>query len=81
MILIEVEQRHQGSMLNLFKHLRKLLTEKEKVDLVMINISPYLADRVALVEIYDTHHLVLVYKKFEDVINRSKKQQPKTYHL
>lgn len=82
MVLKEVEQRHQGreepfilylsSLLNLFKHLREPLTERKKVDLVMRNMSPYLADRVALVDIQDTHHLAILCKKVEDVRNRSK---------
>lgn len=82
MILKEVEQRHQGkeepfilylsNMLNLFKHLREQITEQKKVDLVMRNMSPYLADRIALIEIEDIQHLAFLCKKIEDVRNRSK---------
>lgn len=81
-ILKEIEQRRQGkeetfvlylsSLLNMFKYLQEPLTERKKVSLVMRNMSPFLADRLALVEIRDTYHLATLCKKIEDVRNRSR---------
>lgn len=80
-ILKEIEQRRQGvnepfilylaNLLTLFRHLQDPLTERKKVALVMRNMSPYLADRIALVDVQDTHHLASLCKKIEDVRKRS----------
>lgn len=81
-ILKEIEQRRQGkdetfvlylsSLLNMFKYLQEPLTERKKVSLVMRNMSPFLADRLSLVDIQDTYHLAVLCKKIEDVRNRSR---------
>lgn len=82
LLLKEIETRHQGKdepfvlylsgMLNLFHHLKEPLSERKKVDMVMRNMNPFLADRVALLDIRDIHHLALLCKKIEDVRTRSK---------
>lgn len=81
-LLKEIELRVQGKdetfvlylsgMLNLFHHLKEPLTERKKLDMVMRNMNPFLADRVALLDIRDTQHLAILCKKIEDVRTRSK---------
>lgn len=92
-LLKEIELRVQGKeepfvlylsgMLNLFHHLKEPLTEKKKLDMVMRNMNPFLADRVALLDVYDTQHLALLCKKIEDVRTRSRsfRQHPVDSYL
>lgn len=82
LLLKEIEQRRQGkdepfilylsTLLNIFKHLKTPLGEKQRLDLVIRNMQPYLADRLALTEIYDTHHLSMLCKKIEDARDKYK---------
>lgn len=81
-LLKEIESRVQGKeesfilylsgMLNLFHHLKEPLSERKKLDMVMRNMNPFLADRVALLEIDNTQQLAMLCKKIEDVRTRSK---------
>lgn len=82
MLMKEIELRQQGSnepfmlylsaMINLFNQLKENLSEEKKISLIMRNMSPFLADRMALVTIVDLPHLAYVCKKIEDVKNRAK---------
>lgn len=82
MLMKEVELRQQGNnepfmlylsaMINLFNQLKEDLSEEKKISLIMRNMSPYLADRMALVKIVDLPHLAYVCKKIEDVKSRAR---------
>lgn len=82
LLLKEIEQRRQGkdepfilylsTLLNYFKLLKTPLSERQKLDLVTRNMQPYLADRLALTELYDTHHLSMLCKKIEDARDKYK---------
>lgn len=80
LLLKEIEQRRQGkdepfilylsTLLNNFKLLKTPLSERQK--LVTRNMQPYLADRLALTEVFDTHHLSMLCKKIEDARDKYK---------
>lgn len=81
-ILKEIENRCQGrdepfilylsSMINLFNNLEEPFSEAKKVKVVMRNMSSYLADRLALLDIANTTQLSQYCKKIEDAKHKPK---------
>lgn len=85
-IMKEIEQRLQlkdepfifylSSLLNMFDQLRIPLSERNKVDLVLRNISPHLAEKLAVFEVNNLQDLSAICKQIEDVQNKIKTRRP-----
>lgn len=85
-IMKEIEQRLQlkdepfifylASLLNMFDQLEIPLSEINKVDLVLRNISPHLAEKLAVFDIDNLQELSAVCKQIEDVQNKIKSRRP-----
>lgn len=76
-LMREVESKFQGvnepfvlyisDMINLFDHMQVPIDEDRKLNIITRNMQPYLRQSLALVEIRDVNHLIVLCRKLESV--------------
>lgn len=84
-ILKDIEQRHQqkdepfivylSAMMNMFDQLQFPLAEGTKVSFVLRNMSSFLAEKIALIDVTSLQQLSRMCKRIEDVKNRDKNRK------
>lgn len=76
-LMREVENKFQGmnepfvlyisDMINLFDHMQVPISDDRKLKIITRNMLPYLRESLALVEIRDVNHLIVLCRKLESV--------------
>lgn len=76
-LMREVESKFQGpsepfvlyisDMINLFDHMQVPLSDDRKLKIITRNMLPYLRESLALIEIRDVNHLIILCRRLESV--------------